>query len=167
MTQHHPSIQQQLNHEVQAFVQANIARQEKFSRTGAPITYDNFLEDKILLIFAIREGIPYTMFDLIAAITPFSMENWAEILNISTKTLQRIKTSQERFKPLQSEKIIEIAEVTKLGNEVFGDPDKFGLWLETPNFALGNLKPIDLLRNSYGKEMVMGELTRMEYGIFA
>ena len=65
------------------------------------------------------------------------------------------------------ERIIEIAEVTNVGLDVFGDMAKFKLWLNTPNFALGNLMPIDLLRDSYGKEMVIGELTRINYGILA
>jgi uncharacterized protein (DUF2384 family) len=41
------------------------------------------------------------------------------------------------------------------------------MWLETPNFALGNQKPFELLKDSYGKEMVMGELTRIDHGILA
>ena len=60
-----------------------------------------------------------------------------------------------------------MAEVINLGMEVFDTMDKFKLWLETPNYALGNLKPYDLLKDSYGKEMVVGELTRVEHGIFS
>ena len=67
--------------------------------------------------------------------------------------------------PIHSEKIIEIAEVTKIGLDVFGNLEKLKLWLNTPNFALGNLKPIELLNDSYGKEMVIGELTRINHGI--
>ena len=59
-----------------------------------------------------------------------------------------------------------MAEVTQLGLRVFGDNDKFKLWLDTPNFALGQMKPIELLKDSYGKELVIGELTRIQYGIF-
>jgi uncharacterized protein (DUF2384 family) len=44
--------------------------------------------------------------------------------------------------------------------------EKLGLWLNTPNFALGKLKPIELLKDSYGKEMVIGELVRVNHGIF-
>ncbi len=58
-----------------------------------------------------------------------------------------------------------MAEVTKVGLDVFEDMEKFKRWLETPNFSLGNLKPIELLKDSYGKELVMGELTRINYGI--
>jgi len=103
---------------------------------------------------------------LIQNTTPFSESDWAMILDISTKSLQRYKQSDRNFKPLQSEKIIEIAEVTEFGLDVLGDANKFKLWLYTPNFALGNHKPIELLKNSYGKDMVLGELTRINHGIF-
>jgi putative toxin-antitoxin system antitoxin component (TIGR02293 family) len=60
-----------------------------------------------------------------------------------------------------------MAEVTTVGMDVFADVDKFKLWLNTPNYSLGNLKPIELLKDSYGKELVIGELTRINYGILA
>ncbi|MFN6064781.1 MAG: antitoxin Xre/MbcA/ParS toxin-binding domain-containing protein, partial [Bacteroidota bacterium] len=81
--------------------------------------------------------------------------------------LQRYRAFPEHhFKPIHSEKIIEIAEVTKVGLDVFGNVEKLNLWLNTPSFALGKLKPIELLKDSYGKEMVISELHRMNYGIF-
>ncbi len=131
------------------------------------ITYDDFFNDKMLMMLVIRQGVPYSLFSLISEQTPFSENEWADILEISTKSLQRYKVSLKSFKPIQSEKIIEMAEVTNMGMEVFGAMDKFRLWLETPSFALGSMKPVDLLRDSYGKEMVMGELTRINYGILA
>jgi putative toxin-antitoxin system antitoxin component (TIGR02293 family) len=70
------------------------------------------------------------------------------------------------FKSLQSEKILELAEVTSLGAAVFDTEEQFYLWLSTPSFALGNLKPIELLKDSYGKEMVINELNRIDQGIF-
>jgi putative toxin-antitoxin system antitoxin component (TIGR02293 family) len=133
----------------------------------AEITYDGFLTDKMLMIMVIRHGVPYSLFNLISEQTPFSENDWADILEISTKSLQRYKVSLKKFKPIQSEKIIEMAEVTNMGMEVFGNMEKFRLWLETPSYALGTMKPVELLRDSYGKEMVMGELTRINYGILA
>jgi putative toxin-antitoxin system antitoxin component (TIGR02293 family) len=128
-------------------------------------SYEDFLSDKMLIIFAIRVGIPYSLFDLIQHYTPFSENDWANFLNLSTKSIQRYKFASKNFKPLQSEKIIEMAEVTKVGLDVFGEMEKLKLWLNTPNFSLGKLKPIELLTDSYGKEMVIGELTRINYGI--
>ena len=98
-------------------------------------------------------------------VSPFNEIYWADLLDISTKSLHRYKKSLKHFKPSHSEKIIEMAEVTQLGMEVFGETEKFRLWLETPNYALGNLKPMELLKDSYGKDMVTGELTRINYGI--
>jgi putative toxin-antitoxin system antitoxin component (TIGR02293 family) len=139
----------------------------KFLSLKKNLTYADFLSNKMLMILIIREGIPYSFFNLIRHYTPFSENDWANFLEISTKSLQRYKQSSKNFKPIQSEKIIELAEVTNVGLDVFGDMEKFKLWLDTPNFSLGNLKPIELLRDSYGKEMVIGELTRINYGILA
>jgi putative toxin-antitoxin system antitoxin component (TIGR02293 family) len=131
------------------------------------ITYDEFLKNRMLIIHAIREGIPYELFNLIKETTPFSEEDWASFLGISTKSLQRNKIKEDFiFKPLQSEKILELAEVTSLGNDVFDTEEQFYLWLNTPSFALGNLEPIELLRDSYGKEMVVNELNKIDQGIF-
>ncbi len=129
------------------------------------LTFSDFLADKMMVISVIKEGVPYSLFQIIQDFTPFTEENWADFLDISTKSLQRYKQTSRSFKSIQSEKIIEIAEVTKIGLDVFGDMEKFKLWLETPNYALGKLKPMDLLKDSYGKELVVSELTRINYGI--
>lgn len=131
------------------------------------ITYDEFLKNRMLIVHAIREGIPYVFFNLIKERTPFNDEDWASFLGISTKSLQRNKAKEDFvFKPLQSEKIFELAEVTSLGNAVFDSIEQFYLWLNTPSFALGNLQPIELLKDSYGKEMVVDELNKIDQGIF-
>lgn len=140
---------------------------KKFISATKDITYSDFLSNKMLMIFIIREGVPYSLFHLIQHFTPFTEDNWADFLDISTKSLQRYKQTSKSFKSIQSEKIIEMAEVTNVGLDVFGDMEKFKLWLETPNFSLGNLKPLGLLKDSYGKELVISELTRINYGILS
>lgn len=140
---------------------------KRFLSSKKDLTYSDFLSNKMLMILIIREGIPYSFFNLIQHYAPFSDNDWANFLEISTKSLQRYKQSSKSFRPIQSEKIIEMAEVTNVGLDVFGDMEKFKLWLDTPNFSLGNLKPIELLKDSYGKEMVISELTRINYGILA
>lgn len=130
------------------------------------ITYHDFFADKMLIIAAIRTGIPYTLFSIIQDYTPFTENDWADFLDVSTKSLQRYKqASKYHFKPIHSEKIIEMAEVTTVGLDVFGNIDKLKQWLNTPSYALGSFKPIELLKDSYGKELVMNELTRINHGI--
>ncbi len=129
------------------------------------ISFVEFLSNPLLIIAVIRAGIPYSLFELIQKQAPYTETNWADFLSISNKTLQRYRKDKSRFKPVQSEKIIEMVEVTRTGLEVFGSMDKFNLWLNTPNYALGKMKPIDLLSDSYGKNLVMEEFIRVEHGI--
>lgn len=123
-------------------------------------------DDKLLLSQVIKEGLSYGMFEIIQKHTPFSESDWSEFLGLSLKSLQRYKRERRAFKPLQTEKIFELTEVTQLGLDLFGDLDKFKLWLSTPSFALGSMKPISLLSDSYGKDLVMSELVRIDHGIF-
>src|SRR5438270_12737151 len=89
---------------------SNIVKRSKldkrFHLDTKTITYSDFLSNKMLMIFVIREGVPYSLFDLIQHSTPFTEDNWADFLDISTKSLHRYKQSSRSFKPIQSEKII-------------------------------------------------------------
>lgn len=165
MTTTKSNIESKLNKEINTLLKQ--ARNKEYHiDLNKAITYDDFLANKMLIIMAIRAGIPYSLFDLIQFYTPFTENDWANFLDISTKSLQRYKASSgHHFKPIHSEKIIEMAEVTKVGLDVFGDMDKLRLWLNTPNYALGNLKPIELLKDSYGKELVITELIHINHGI--
>lgn len=166
MRESRSSLEIKLNKEISAFLRQVDIKEYQVDRRQS-ITYDDFLTNKIWIILAIRTGIPLSLFNLIQDYTPFTEQDWAEFLDISTKSLHRYKMSEKyQFRPIHSEKIIEIAEVTKIGLDVFGNIDKLKLWLNTPNYALGKLKPIELLKDSYGKEMVIGELTRTSHGIF-
>lgn len=141
---------------------------KKVGNTSEKFSFSDFFQDRMLVIKAIRTGLPYKLFDQIKIFTPFSDTDWSQYLDLSLKSLQRYRDETDfSFKPIHTEKIIELAEVTSFGMEVFDSPEQFYLWLNTPSFALNNMKPFELLMNSYGKEMVMSEINRIEYGIFA
>ncbi|MEQ8685514.1 MAG: DUF2384 domain-containing protein [Imperialibacter sp.] len=157
------NIEQQLSKELTSFLKDTAA----YEHISIPneIDYSDFLKSKIFLVFAIRSGLPYSIFNLIQSQSPFSLHDWSGFLNISYKSLQRYKAEKTRFKPLYTEKIFGMAEVLDTGVEVFGDLEKLKLWLTTENYSLGSLKPIELLRDSYGKDLVLAELTRIDHGI--
>jgi len=160
------TIEQKLNKEISMLFKTSPEK----SRSGSVksnLTYSEFLSDKMLMIKIIRAGVPYSLFDLIRSVTPFSEGDWSAILDLSLKSMQRYKKETRRFRPIHSEKIIEMAEVTDLGEKVFGDKEKFKLWLNSQSLALGNTKPIELLQQSYGKDLVVRELIHIEHGIFA
>jgi len=106
----------------------------------------------MLLVELIRKGIPTSLFLTIKEIAPFSDEEWSE--------------PDYLFKSIHSEKIIELAEVTVMGLEVFDSAADFGAWLNAPSPALGGKMPLELLKDSYGQELVIQELHRIDQGIF-
>jgi putative toxin-antitoxin system antitoxin component (TIGR02293 family) len=132
------------------------------------LSFKELLSNKMLLVKAIKEGLTFKFFDLLRSKMPFSEQDWASFLNVSEKTIQRHSAKpSHRFKPIHSEKILELAEVTYYGFEVFGSRLEFEKWLQEPVIALGNMAPKELLSNSYGKELVLAQLNRIEHGIFA
>lgn len=130
------------------------------------VTFNELFTDRLMMTTMVQKGIPYRLFEQIQHVTPFSENEWATILELSTKTLNRYKMENRYFKTLHSEKIMELAEVTQEGVNVFGDIERFKQWLHTPNYALGNKKPLVLLKDSYGIDLVMAELTHIDQGIF-
>ncbi|MFT4521535.1 MAG: putative toxin-antitoxin system antitoxin component (TIGR02293 family) [Bacteroidia bacterium] len=131
------------------------------------MSYANFFHNKMLVIHTIRDGIPYSLFELIKNLAPFTENDWAEYLDVSIKTLQRNKKEKNFvFKSIHTEKIIELAEVTQLGSQVFDSNEQFYLWLQTPSISLSRMKPFELLKDSYGKELVMSELNKIEHAVF-
>jgi len=134
---------------------------------GGAVAFTDYLNDRLLMVEVIKKGITYSLFEEIQKLSSLTSQEWATILNLSTRSLQRYKEQDQLFKPIQSEKIMELGEIFILGNEVFGDTDKFKRWLEKPNFAIGNVRPTDLLSDSYGQQIVTEELNRINYGIFA
>ena len=115
----------------------------------------------------LRRGISFSAFLQIVKDSLLDMHEWAQILHLDTRTLQRYKTSNLTFAPLQSEKILEIKLLNDLGARVFGDVDSFDTWLRTKSVSLGGTPPKDLLDNSFGITLVKDELLRIQYGVLA
>lgn len=121
----------------------------------------------IALMQLVRKGIEFTTFLNFADRSPFSLNEWADFLHLSGRSMQRYKKEKKTFDPLQSERILEIAMLYKKGIEVFNTSDKLDSWLNTENIALGNIKPKQLFDNSFGIHLLKDELTRIEYGVLA
>ncbi|PZU82474.1 MAG: hypothetical protein DI529_14375 [Chryseobacterium sp.] len=119
------------------------------------------------LIDIAQKGISFKIFDNLAKKFPFSMQDWADFLHISGKTLSRYQKEDKSFDVLQSEKILQIEMLYQRGEEVFGSADGFLIWLQTENVALGKSKPQDLLGSGFGISLLMDELTRIEHGVLA
>lgn len=88
------------------------------------------------------------------------------ILNVSVKTMER-KKNDEVLDKRTSSYIIEIAKVTEHAFEVFESEEKVQSWLNTPNRALNQMKPIDLFDMPTGLMMVDRILGRIDEGVYS
>lgn len=123
--------------------------------------------DIFKLINATREGVDYKIFNDFSITYPLNSIVWSKILNMSERTIQRYKREKKRFDSIHTEKLLLIMLLFKKGSEVFGDTTNFLTWTNSENIALGGGKPIDLLDNSFGINLVKDELLRIEHGVLA
>jgi putative toxin-antitoxin system antitoxin component (TIGR02293 family) len=113
-----------------------------------------------------RQGIVRNAVDSIAKLLGLSTADLARYLHVSERTLQRYSFDKE-LSPELSDRLIQIAKVYAKALEVFEDESTAVDWLKYPNRALGDTVPMDYLDNSSGVEIILDELTRIEYGVFA
>lgn len=124
-----------------------------------------YRRDKLMKL--VRTGISYPAFQKVLDDFSFTIEEWSTFLHLSERTLQRYKKNDTSFDSLQSERILQITLFYQRGIDVFGDRDNFDTWLNTVSVALGNIKPKELLDNSFGISLLDEELTRIEHGVLA
>jgi putative toxin-antitoxin system antitoxin component (TIGR02293 family) len=132
------------------------------------VAYGKVFDNRLTLINSIKQGISFKLFSYIKDRCPFSDEEWARFLGISTKSLQRYALAKTHtFKPIHSEKILEIAEVCDAGMEVFNSKESLYAWLTKPAFALDYELPMHFMDSSYGTQLIYNQLKRYAHGIFA
>ena len=119
------------------------------------------------LIQNMRKGIKFHEFEQMLEFSAFTLSEWATILHLTERTLQRYKQQAQTFDPLQSEKIMQIILLHKKGIDVFGSKEKFDTWLDTLNISLGSIRPKEILDSAFGIDWLQDELGRIEHGILA
>jgi putative toxin-antitoxin system antitoxin component (TIGR02293 family) len=97
----------------------------------------------------------------------FTNKEVSRFIAISESTLQRRLKEQTVLTTDEAEKTIQVATVIAQGISVFEDEDDFRDWLHIKNPALGNIKPIELMHSSIGREQIMDLLNRIEYSIYS
>ncbi len=123
-------------------------------------------QNEMDLVTLTRNGILKQAVTNMAAKFGITQEKICELLHMSARNFQRIKDNA----PLDiytSEQTIEMANVYSKAHKIFIDEEAVKQWFQTPNYALGNQKPLDLLDTSFGVKMVSDVLGRIEHGVFS
>ena len=109
----------------------------------------------------------YKEFKKIADKVPFTQKEWADILHISERTLQRYAKENGNFNFSVADRILQIDKVIKRGVEVFGNLDKFINWLRDNPYMLEGRLSVLSLASFEGINKVLTQLGRIEHGILA
>jgi putative toxin-antitoxin system antitoxin component (TIGR02293 family) len=102
-----------------------------------------------------------------ARLLQISLEELAELLHTTTKTLRTYRDANKRLAPAASEQVLKLLALARQGGEVFGEAAAFRRWLGKPAFGLDNQAPLALLQTSGGIDLVAEEVSRIAYGDFA
>lgn len=131
--------------------------------------HSNHLDDQNILriIASLSKGISFPRFTALTKSLPFSLKEWASFLHLTERSLQRYKKDKKTFAPIHAEKIATIKILFQKGSAVFGTEDAFYTWLNTKSIALGGQQPMAFLKSSFGIQLILDELGRIEHGVLA
>ncbi len=122
---------------------------------------------KTIKVIPSLKDFTYTEFKKIADKVPFTQAEWAALLHISERTLQRYAKNNGSFAAINAERAMQIDSLIKRGKEVFGTVDMFCNWLRSNPPMLEGRLSLDSLTTAQGINMVLIQLGRIEHGILA
>ncbi|MEO8854995.1 MAG: antitoxin Xre-like helix-turn-helix domain-containing protein [Ginsengibacter sp.] len=117
--------------------------------------------------FKIVKDFTYNDYKRLATKVDFTQKEWADILHISERTLQRYANDNGSFNSGVVDRIFQIKKVLERGEEVFGSYEKFNLWLRGNPYMLEGQLSLHSLSSFDGINSVLTQLGRIEHGIFA
>lgn len=97
---------------------------------------------------------------------PFSQLEWADILHISDRTLQRYLKENKPFEGLHAEHLYQLENMAQLANNVLGKPDVIKNWLLRKKEVLGKTLDFSTLRSFWGVKLLSNELGRIAHGVY-
>ena len=109
----------------------------------------------------------FNEFKKIADKAPFTQAEWASLLHVSERTLQRYAKNNGSFAPINAERALQIEKVLKEGEFTFGKIENFYNWLKRNPYMLGGNLSLETLTTANGIERVLTQLHRIQHGLFA
>jgi len=126
-------------------------------------------DDSLKLFKATQAGFTLSsVIEMVNAVEVFRNHDvLGRIFGMSLRTLtRRMRNTDERLTPEQSARALYFAQTLEKAISIFGGRMAAEEWLAEPAIGLDWEKPIDLLINSIGYEVVTDYLTRIEYGVY-
>jgi len=114
----------------------------------------------------IHEGIPFDLADRLRETVRISKKEYAVYLGVDPRTLGRFKV-RKRLNPAASDRAYRLARLLEAATELHdGDTVRAVRWLKTPNRALGDKRPIDMVATQPDFDRVMNLIGALQEGVF-
>ena len=125
------------------------------------------LYNRTVRVISSVKDFTYNEFKKIAEKTPFTQSEWAAMLHVSERTLQRYAKNNSSFAPINAERFVQIIQVVNRAKKVFGSVDYFYNWIHSnPPMLEGDLS-FSSLSSQDGIQKILLQIGRIEHGILA
>ena len=138
------------------------ARPERLSKVEEPFAeYRSVKKQPEVADFSYRK------FEKIARLVPFTQKEWAGILHLSERTLQRYSKDNLSFEGIYTDRILHIEQMIKMGLETFVNAETFYRWLKREKPVMGTLLNFESLYSARGIQELTDQLGRIQHGVYS
>jgi uncharacterized protein (DUF2384 family) len=109
----------------------------------------------------------YRKFKKIADLVPFTQAEWAGVLHLSERTLQRYAKNNGSFEGIYTDRILQLQELVETGLATFSSPDAFYQWLKKDKHVMGHVLNFTSLSTTRGIQETLNQLVRIQQGVYA
>ena len=124
-------------------------------------------DEPLKLLAQLSAGLPAATLRQFKRATRLADADVATLLQLSGRTLSRLKGGKSRLPADVSDRLYSVASVYALAEDVFGAADRARAWLVEPQHGLGGKRPQDLVATEFGRAQVRALLRRIEHGFLA
>lgn len=124
------------------------------------------LRNELDYVELVRRGIPYRAFRAALERLDLNEKDVLAALRLAPRTMAR-RPESGVLKEVESERVLRLARVATEAEDVLGSWPSAKSWLLSPNRALENRRPLDLLDTDVGTESVRDTLGRIAHGVFS
>jgi putative toxin-antitoxin system antitoxin component (TIGR02293 family) len=114
-----------------------------------------------------KNGLPISAFKQLQDRYQIGNKKMSELVGMSESTLQRRYRAKGRLSEIESQTVLQLAELWSQGMYIFEDESDLRSWLNSEILALGRVAPLSLLGTPLGRNHVQELLLRLEWGIYS
>lgn len=146
----------------------------KAKKNSPPVTPNRMVEEFAMPYTpGAKQSLPqvadftYRKFKKIADKVPFTQSEWAAILHLSERTLQRYAKNNSSFEGIYTDRILQLQELIDMGLATFTSPQSFYQWLKKDKRIMGQVVNFSSLSSTRGIQEIINQLARIQQGIYA